>query len=112
MRNHGFIHDGAGWRLSPLYDVVPKPQVGLDRRLVFGVGVEGRTATLGNSLSNAVAFGLSTEEAGAIVETLRATVNRGWREAFTVAGLGPDLQARFATCFRQALPAAGHDAAV
>ncbi|MBU1277495.1 MAG: HipA domain-containing protein [Proteobacteria bacterium] len=111
LRNHGFIHDGAGWRLSPLYDVVPKPQVGLDRRLVLGVGLEGRTATLDNALSNATAFGLSTEEAGAIIETLRATVNGAWREAFTAAGLGPDLQARFATCFRQALPASERDAA-
>ena len=110
LRNHGFIHDGVGWRLSPLYDVVPKPQVGLDRRLVLGVGVEGRTATLDNALSNAAAFGLSTEEAGAIIETLRATVNETWRTAFTAAGLGPDLQARFATCFRQALPVAQRDA--
>lgn len=36
LRNHGFLHDGQGWRLSPLYDVVPKPQRSLDRRLVLG----------------------------------------------------------------------------
>jgi serine/threonine-protein kinase HipA len=33
LRNHAFIWDasGKGWRLSPLYDVVPRPQIGHER---------------------------------------------------------------------------------
>src|SRR3546814_20289226 len=50
LRNNGLLFDGAGWRLSPLYDVVPKPQVGLERRLVLGAGPEGRNAPIGNPL--------------------------------------------------------------
>lgn len=61
LRNHGFLWDGKGWRLSPLYDVVPKPQVGLDRRLVLGVGSDGRSATLTNALSTSAQFDLSRE---------------------------------------------------
>lgn len=56
-----------GWHLSPLYDVVPKPQVGLGRRLVLGVGAEGRQATLGNAVSQVAQFDLSAEDALAII---------------------------------------------
>jgi len=28
LRNHGFLHDGRGWRLSPLFDVNPDPHAG------------------------------------------------------------------------------------
>jgi serine/threonine-protein kinase HipA len=46
LRNHGFLWDGKGWRLSPAYDIVPYPQVSLERDLAIGVGRNGRQATL------------------------------------------------------------------
>ena len=104
LRNHGFLYDGAGWRLSPLFDVMPKPQAGSDRRLVLGVGTEGRLATLKNALSDVAAFGLTPEEAGGVVETLRAQVHSEWRTHFTQAGLTEPEISRFATCFAQAAP--------
>jgi serine/threonine-protein kinase HipA len=100
LRNHGFLLDGHGWRLSPLYDVVPKPQVGLERRLVLGVGPQGRTATIANALAGAAAFDLSRGEALAMVTALRATVAARWEQQFEAAGLGPADRRRFATCFR------------
>jgi serine/threonine protein kinase HipA of HipAB toxin-antitoxin module len=51
LRNHGFLHAPKGWRLSPLYDVVPKPQVGSERTLVLGVGPHGRAAILDNAIA-------------------------------------------------------------
>lgn len=102
LRNHGFLHDGTGWRLSPLYDVVPKPQVGLERRLVLGVGPEGRNATLQNALAGAAIFDLGQEEAEALVDELRAIVDARWEPLFHKAGLGPADRGRFATCFRLA----------
>ncbi len=104
LRNHGFLWDGKGWRLSPLYDVVPKPQVGLERRLVLGVGPQGRLATIGNALASAAQFDLGEEDARAIANALAIKVHDGWRQQFADAGLGPADQARFATCFRQADP--------
>lgn len=74
LRNHGFLRDCTGWRLSPLYDVVPKPQLGLERRLVLGVGPEGRNATLKNALAKATVFDLGPDEASAIVEEMRQLV--------------------------------------
>ncbi len=102
LRNHGFLYDGQGWRLSPLYDVVPKPQVGLERRLVLGVGPEGRNATLENALTGAAGFDLGADEAGAIVGKLQAIVAARWERLFEEAGLSVADRRRFATCFRLA----------
>jgi len=102
LRNHGFLWTPKGWRLSPLYDVVPKPQVGHERTLVLGVGPKGREASLDNAVAGAAAFGLTAEEA--ISEALRLAdlVQREWTRAFEGAGLGDAEIRRFATCFRQA----------
>lgn len=105
LRNHGFLYDGVGWRLSPLYDVVPKPQVGLERRLVLGVGPQGRLATLGNALHGCAQFDLAPEQASALVKDMADRVHHRWEGFFKEAGLGTADRGRFATCFRQADPA-------
>ncbi len=102
LRNHGFLLDGAGWRLSPLYDVVPKPQVGFERRLVLAVGPAGRDATLDNALAGAAAFDLGADEAKAMIDILCETVASRWQALFAEAGLTPADRQRFATCFRLA----------
>lgn len=105
LRNHGFLFDGEGWRLSPLYDVVPKPQLGLERRLVLGVGPDGRNATLENALAGAAVFDLGEDEAKAIAEDMRGVVATRWERLYTEAGIGAADRKRFATCFRLAAPA-------
>ena len=102
LRNHGFLFDGKGWRLSPLYDVVPKPQVGLDRRLVLGVGPMGRDATLENALAGAAGFDLGPDEANTLVREMRAKVAALWENLFEGASLSAADRGRFATCFRLA----------
>ena len=105
LRNHGFLFDGEGWRLSPLYDVVPKPQLGLERRLVLGVGPEGRNATIENALAGAAVFDLGPDDAKAIAEDMSRTVATRWEHLFTEAGISAADRKRFATCFRLAAPA-------
>ncbi len=102
LRNHGFLWEAKGWRLSPLYDVVPKPQVGLERTLVLGVGPQGRAATLENAIAGSGAFGLSPEEATRETLALVDMVRAEWVDHFEDAGLGDAEIRRFATCFRQA----------
>ncbi|MDE0902975.1 MAG: HipA domain-containing protein [Erythrobacter sp.] len=105
LRNHGFLFDGEGWRLSPLYDVVPKPQLGLERRLVLGVGPEGRNATIENALAGAAVFDLGPDDAKAIAEDMSRIVATRWEHLFTEAGISAADRKRFATCFRLAAPA-------
>jgi serine/threonine-protein kinase HipA len=51
LRNHGFIWDPAlrGWRLSPLYDVMPRPMLATERRCIWEwipLPVDKRTAEI------------------------------------------------------------------
>jgi serine/threonine-protein kinase HipA len=99
LRNHAFVFDGRGWRLSPLYDVVPRPHVGSNGRLILAVGERGHEATLANALTGAATFGLKREEAAALLEELRVRVGARWAALLREAGMSdPDME-RLANCF-------------
>jgi serine/threonine-protein kinase HipA len=88
LRNHAFVWDGEsnGWRLSPLYDVVPRPQVAMERFLHLSVGPQGRLATLDNLLEAHGDFGLLRHNAAAIIDRV-AMITREWRVHFEELGL-------------------------
>lgn len=90
LRNHAFIWHppGKAWRLSPLYDVVPRPQVFQERRLHLSVGPQGRNATLTNLFEARGSFGLLKPDAIAIIERVSAAV-REWRIHLESAGVSP-----------------------
>jgi serine/threonine-protein kinase HipA len=98
LRNHGFLLAGNQWMLSPLYDVVPQVQVGLERDLALGVGRAGRSATLTNALSEAKAFYLNQSEALAEIRKMAAVI-AGWRDHFVACGFSAGQAAKFETCF-------------
>ncbi len=102
LRNHAFLFDQRGWRLSPLYDVVPKPRIGSEGRLVLAVGERGHEATLANALTSAPAFGLKRDEAIALLEDLRRQVDAEWKTALIRAELGSTDIERLAKCFSEA----------
>lgn len=99
LRNHGFLWDGKGWRLSPGYDILPSPQVSLERDLAIGVGRNGRRATLRNALSDAASFGLSHEDAVTMARTMQQTVKKSWEDQFRSNGFTPAEIERLRTCF-------------
>ncbi len=101
LRNHAFLYDGRGWRLSPLYDVVPKPHAGHEGRLILKAGNAGREPTLANALTSAASFGLKSEEAAAMLEETRAIVAREWRPSLRKAGLAADEIDRLAHGFAE-----------
>jgi serine/threonine-protein kinase HipA len=83
LRNHGFIWDLRlpGWRLSPLYDVMPRASLASERRLHLGVGPEGRAATLDNAFAGREMFTLSAEAAGESIAKIWKIV-REWKVYF------------------------------
>ncbi|MFJ1252254.1 type II toxin-antitoxin system HipA family toxin [Cupriavidus sp. CuC1] len=102
LRNHAFVWDGTnnGWRLSDLYDVVPKPQIGTERYLVLGIGPgAGRLATLDNALSGAGRFGLRSDQAIDIIEKVSAVV-REWRVYFEAFGVPAAECDKISSAFR------------
>ena len=85
LRNHGFLHrPGAGWALSPAYDLNPVPTDVKPRVLSTAIDFENATASLDLALEVAPYFELKNGEARAIVaEVARATAE--WRSV--AAGL-------------------------
>lgn len=102
LRNHAFIWQpqARGWALSPLYDVLPKPQIATVRRLHLGVGKQGRLATLDNAMSESGRFGLTRTKAQEIVERI-STVTREWRTVFNQLGVSDAECDKVATAFRK-----------
>lgn len=92
LRNHGFVRDPQlpGWRLSPLYDVVPRPGVAFERQLHLQVGLEGKLATLDNAMSTYSAFTPQRTTAIAIIRRIWGEL-RQWRTAFENTGASPRL---------------------
>lgn len=103
LRNHAFLYDAeaAGWRLSPLYDVVPKPQAAQERMLHLAVGPQGRLARLDNAMEGAGRFGLLPPDAAKIVDRVVRAV-RSWRVTFERLGVSARECDRVATAFRRA----------
>jgi serine/threonine-protein kinase HipA len=99
LRNHGFLWDGRGWRLSPAYDVVSFPQVGTERDLAIGVGRSGRRATIENALTDIASFGLSRSEGISIAEAMQQTVKANWEQLCGQKGFTKLEIDRLRTCF-------------
>lgn len=103
LRNHAFLFDaeGGGWRLSPLYDVVPKPQVPKERMLHLSIGPQGRLARLDNALAGAGRFGLLPPDAARIIDRIVQTM-RTWRDHFESHGVPMQECDRVGSAFRRA----------
>jgi serine/threonine-protein kinase HipA len=103
LRNHAFLlaDDRRGWRLSPLYDVVPRPSLATERYLHLAVGPRGRVATLDHALESAGQFGLDAAEAARSIDALVRVV-REWRRIFDDLGVPARESERIAPAFRRA----------
>lgn len=101
LRNHGFLWDPRlpGWRLSPLYDVLPRPSHAAERYLHLGIGPQGRVATIDNALAGHAMFSLGRARACALIgEVWRAV--REWKVSFERSGVADHDIAKVATAFR------------
>jgi serine/threonine-protein kinase HipA len=74
------------FRLAPAYDVVPTNSG--QGHHEFGIGDEGRDATLSNAMSQCQSFGLSAVEAAAEILRVIEVVD-GWKEHFEACGVSP-----------------------
>jgi serine/threonine-protein kinase HipA len=101
LRKHGFVWDVrlSGWRLSPLYDVMPRASLASERRLHLGVGPEGRNATLDNAFAGRETFTLSTESAAQCIARVWKAV-REWKLHFEEYEVPGDQIEKIAPAFR------------
>lgn len=101
LRNHGFVWEPRlfGWRLSPLYDVLPRPSHATERFLHLGVGPRGRLATLDNALESHEMFTLSRSSACKMIADIWRVV-REWRVYFESFGVPEAEIDKIAPAFR------------
>lgn len=87
-RNHAVLAPGAGWRLSPAYDLTPTPAIGEDHRdLAMACGTAGRFANARNLLSECLRFLLQPEEATAIIDAMEGIVIAEWHAVARSCGV-------------------------
>lgn len=101
LRNHGFVYEPrlGGWRLSPLYDVLPRPSLATERHLHLDVGPQGRLATLDNALEAHEMFTLSRAKACELIADIWRIV-REWRVCFENFGVSAAQIEKIAPAFR------------
>ena len=87
-RNHGFLYTGNDYNLSPVYDIVPKPEAGSSRYLAMEIGSHGRIFNLENLLSRCDAFDLSKNEAKRIFNILKSKLEK-WSTYYKALGVPP-----------------------
>jgi serine/threonine-protein kinase HipA len=106
LRNHAMIWKNrkSGFRLSPLYDVVPNPRFVESRRLAIHCGYKANGDLTHEFDEECVIrahqdFGLSESEARAIFADLKNIVTSQWRDHFIRAGFRRDELSVFAPLF-------------
>jgi serine/threonine-protein kinase HipA len=78
-RNHAVIAPNQAFGLSPAYDLIPHPQVSVERRdLALAIGDYGRHANAENLISQSQRFLLEREEAARMIDEMEACVRARW----------------------------------
>lgn len=85
LRNHGFLRDVAGWRLSPAFDINPHPDPSISRATTIGFVDDAETARTA-LLESAADFGLNAAAARSAWEEMLAATT-AWREVAAGNGI-------------------------
>jgi serine/threonine-protein kinase HipA len=83
LRNHGFLLEEKGWRLSPAYDINPSPD---PRGLSLSIDEHDNSLDFSLALSVAKYFRLTEKEAQSIIDATEALVAT-WRERARAYGI-------------------------
>ena len=87
-RNHAVIARHKDWRLSPAFDLTPRPEVALEQRnLAMDCGDMGRYANAKNILSQHARFLLDKDEAQKIIDDMRQQVEATWYNTVRATGV-------------------------
>jgi len=98
--NHGLVFDPArGYVLAPAFDVVPQPGSHRIHQHALLIG-DSAAGTIDNLLFAHQSFGLSKEEAAAIINAVSTSVRAKWQEIFYECGFGDEEIHRLEHCFR------------
>jgi serine/threonine-protein kinase HipA len=86
LRNHGFLHDGVGWRLAPAYDLNPMPTDVRPRVHALAINETDTTASMETVFEVAPRFGLRIAAARQVARSV-ASIVRKWQAVAKKQGL-------------------------
>ncbi len=86
-RNHAAFWDGRGYRLTPAYDLSPQPRTSGEASQAILLTGRQRDSRLTTCLTAAPAFGLTTDQAHALIDAQIAVIVRSWDQVGDAAGL-------------------------
>jgi serine/threonine-protein kinase HipA len=83
LRNHGFLHDGKGWRPTPAYDLNPMPDMELH---VLALDERSQFPSIQTLRDTALYYRLSSSDAEAIIREVKVAVTE-WRQVARKVGM-------------------------
>lgn len=101
MRNHGFLRNQGGWRLSPAFDI--NPTAGDNpKHLRSSIDFEQDEADPAAAIRASEWYRITPEEARKAASKM-ATALGGWRKAASANGISKASQEYMATCMEAAI---------
>jgi serine/threonine-protein kinase HipA len=105
LKNFLMLHEDAGWRLSPAFDLVPN--IGFNQEHVLRIGLYNRLPDLETLYAEAKYFGIKRRrQAEGIVGDVREAI-RAWPEVFSASGVPEKDAARIGKDIQQRLKKTG-----
>lgn len=102
LRNHGFVLEKTGWRLSPLYDVNPVPE---GDELSLCVNEFDPSISIPLAVETAAYYDIADEKAQCMAGEILASVRDNWERLAGEYGLsrGADeyMRPAFDACYRK-----------
>ena len=99
LRNHGFLWSGgAGWKLSPAYDLNPVPSDIKARVLTTNINLDEATCSLSLVEEAADYFGLALKDARTIIKEVASATSK-WRRVAEELGVRPAEVSRMSSAF-------------
>lgn len=95
-RNHACFWDGSSLRLTPAYDIDPRPRIGREANQAMAVNGQDRRARIATALAAAGTFGLRQDEAIALAKAQILTIQASFRKEACKARLPAELQDQLA----------------
>jgi serine/threonine-protein kinase HipA len=99
LLNHGFLRTKRGWELSPAYDIVAQPSMGLSPNSSYlNLGKQGKLVSEENLLNDVGSFGLTLKLAREIFDEVLAA-SESWYDVFADCGVKSEDIAAFEGTF-------------
>ena len=95
-RNHACFWDGKHIRLTPAYDIDPRPRLGRVANQAMAVGQNDRRALIASALDTAGAFGLRQDKAVAIARSQLEMIHANFRRQAAAAEMDAAEQDKLA----------------